>query len=55
MHVHDEIMSEVFAAGPFVETEIPLLLDCLRGGAIEDGLAVLGRKLAGVIVDQILF
>ena len=41
VHVEDEVVGVVFAAGPFVQAEIALLLDRFRGGAIEDGLAFL--------------
>ncbi len=43
------------APGPFVETEIALLLDRLRGGAIKDRFAFLRRALAGMMAGQIFF
>ena len=55
VHVQDEIIGVVFTAGPFVETQIPLLLDRLGCRAIEDSLAFLGRTFTRVIPGQILF
>ena len=55
VHVQDEIVGVIFAAGPFIQAEVTLLLDRFRRGAIEDGLALLWRTFAGVMTGQILF
>jgi hypothetical protein len=55
VHVHDEVVGEIFAAGPFIETEIALLLDRFGGCALEHRLAFLLRKLARMVTGQILF
>ena len=55
VHVQDEIVGVIFAASPFIQPEIALLLDRFGGGAIEDGLAFLRRTFAGVMAGQILF
>ena len=54
MQMLDEIIGVIFAAGPFVETDVTLLLDCLRRRAIENLLAFLRRAFAGVMAGQIL-
>jgi len=55
VHVQDEIVGVIFAAGPFIQAEIALLLNRFRRSAIEDGLAVLRRALAGMMTGQIVF
>jgi hypothetical protein len=55
VHVHDEIVGVIFAAGPFIETEVALFLDGFGGRALEDALAFLLRKLSGVMAGEIFF
>ena len=38
MHVHNEIVSVIFAAGPLGQAERPLLGDSARRGPLENGL-----------------
>jgi hypothetical protein len=55
VHVQDEIVGVVFAAGPFVEAEIALLLDGFGRRAIENRFACLRLQFADVMATQFVF
>ena len=54
VHVQDEIVGVVFAAGPFVQAEIALLLDRFGRRAIRIASLSCG-DIAGVMAAQIVF
>jgi hypothetical protein len=53
MHVHDEIVGVIFAAGPLGEAERSLLGDGARRCALEHGLPVRGGQFARVIAGKV--
>jgi hypothetical protein len=52
--VKNEIASEIFSAGPFIQPKRPLLGDRGGGCAVEDRLCLFGGQLARVIAVKIL-
>jgi hypothetical protein len=52
--VKNEIASEIFSAGPFIQPKGPLLGDRGGGCAVEDRLSLFGGQLARVVRSDIL-
>jgi len=55
VHVQDEIVGVIFAAGPFVDAERALFRDSFGGCPIKNGLALLGRQFTRMVTRQVIF
>jgi len=53
LHVVDEVVGEVLAAGPLVEAELTLIGDRRGGGAVEQLVALGAGQLAGVVAGEL--
>ena len=54
VHVQNEIVGVIFAAGPFVETKVALFGNGFGRRPSEDGFTFLRRQLTGVVTREIL-